>query len=1340
MDIIKKVEAVSYDIFYRLLVSLFVLCGVSQYAVTATISITDDIQTYSSLSDTIVNMNGVAELHLTAASSPLNGCTVNLDSLDSWLFLEQIKPSLAASSSYLSQIRVNGTTASTSSNIRVVQYASGAVLIPHSPDFQPMEVFENENFFGRSMHLSQYTAYNSGSLGAIGSSISSFILKRGYTATLAQNADGTGFSKNYVAQDCDIEVGVLPQELDNQVNFIRIFPWRWVSKKGACDDSPYDVEPHWFYNWNINSNSTLDWEYVAIRQQPYWPGLDQDWKARGVSHLSGFNEPDNSAEDAYKNLNNGSVSSAIDHWPPLLNTGLRVGAPAVTDGGSNWLYEFMDSADAAGLRVDYVPIHYYKCYGNNDYPTGAADALYNFLKSVHDRVQRPLWVTEFNNGANWTEDYCADPDINQNKNVIEAMINMMDSVPWIERYAIYSNVEWTRRTHYDDGSLTPMGIMYRDHESPIGYQQKFPDSSKGANAVYDFDNNFRDISDNGNHPLVYGAPKKAVGKNGNAFELDGRDDYLVLPTTISNSADFTFVSWVYWNGGNQWQRIFDFGADTSNYMFVTPSAYSSQLRFAITNSGYNGEQRLESGAFPVGQWTHLAITLNGNVGRMYLNGTQVDVKTINLNPANINAINNFIGKSQFAADPLFNGMLDDVFFADYALTASEISAIYSNKFPEFNADIIDGGSAVPGVLYSGDISSYATDPDNDILTFSKSSGPDWLEVSTDGRIYGTPGYTNSGHNTFVIQVADGANGIAYAQLTIDIEHIQAMTARYTFDNDISEEVAGIDGTAFGTPSYTSGRVVNAVDLDGSSDYITLPAGIVDTDDCTIAAWVYWDGGGNWQRIFDFGNNTSSYMFLTPSSSASTLRFAFKNGGAEQFVETSRLASGQWVHVAITVGGDTGRLYVNGSLRASNTSMTINPSYFNPVNNLIGDSQWSADPLFNGKIDDLRIYNYALSIAGIRSLAFSPAFTSDLITNSNGVELASYSGNSLADYAQYSIDFSMVAGPDWLNVSPDGTLSGIPSNADVGTNVFTVRVDNGSGLFDTAELQIDIGNIYSGTQGIEDLSGLVANWLEYGCVDNPACNGSSLDGNDQVDMGDFSIMSQSWLTDESLQLYLSFESVANNTFEDKSIYQRTAYLVNGPESGAGYIDNGLVFDGVDDYVYVKDYRGISGANPRTISAWIKAEPDLSNEDETLRTIVSWGKVDRNDKNKKVMFLLDDSTGQLALAIYGARLLGGADLEDGLWHHVALVLPSGANNINQVKLYVDGSEIATNAENLDAVINTALTEDVIIGAFDDNKAPGIQSGIRNFNGSIDEVRVYNRDLSATEIEALASTVTE
>jgi hypothetical protein len=409
-----------------------------------------------------VTLTGDKELHVTGMGNPLSRSPITFASPDAWLFLEHVPPSAAMR--LLGQMRVNGASASPVINVRVVQYAQGSIIIPHGPDFAAMTAYDGKSLAGAAIPLKCYAPYNGATLGKA-KNMGSFRLKRGYMATLAQNENGTGVSLNYVAQDHDIVIDSLPPGLDQGVQFVRIFPWRWVSKKGMSGDIWPKFNCGWYYNWNLNHDSTLDVEYVAIRQTRWWPGLDkQDWKKRGITQLLGYNEPDS------KEQSNLTVDQAIEGWPDLLATGLRIGSPAVTDGGFNWIVEFMDKADAKGLRVDFVAIHYYRSFPNPGDPEGAARNFYNFLKQVHDRTHRPIWVTEWNNGANWTKG--PDPTTAQQRAAIAAMVKMLDATPFVERYAIYNWVEDVRFIQKKDDSLTPAGEAYRNAVSPIGYVQK----------------------------------------------------------------------------------------------------------------------------------------------------------------------------------------------------------------------------------------------------------------------------------------------------------------------------------------------------------------------------------------------------------------------------------------------------------------------------------------------------------------------------------------------------------------------------------------------------------------------------------------------------------------------------------------------------------------------------------------------------------------------------------------------------------------------------------------------------------------------------------------------------
>ena len=157
-------------------------------------------------------------------------------------------------------------------------------------------------------------------------------------------------------------------------------------------------------------------------------------------------------------------------------------------------------------------------------------------------------------------------------------------------------------------------------------------------------------------------------------------------------------------------------------------------------------------------------------------------------------------------------------------------------------------------------------------------------------------------------------------------------------------------------------------FDGSS-FLQLPYQIANTDELTISLWIRWTGAssGTNQRLFDFGNSTSQCMYLIPNN-GSNMQLVLRNGDVEQHLNAPKYTTSLWRHVAVTIGRQYVRLYVEGELVAETSDITLRPSDFCPVLNYIGRSQDGLSPFFKGYIDDLRIYNYELSPSAVAAVA------------------------------------------------------------------------------------------------------------------------------------------------------------------------------------------------------------------------------------------------------------------------------------------------------------------------------------------------------------------------------------
>lgn len=173
--------------------------------------------------------------------------------------------------------------------------------------------------------------------------------------------------------------------------------------------------------------------------------------------------------------------------------------------------------------------------------------------------------------------------------------------------------------------------------------------------------------------------------------------------------------------------------------------------------------------------------------------------------------------------------------------------------------------------------------------------------------------------------------------------------------------SGNNGSGVNT-SLTTGQFEGAVSLNGSNSYIQIPdsSSLNPTSEISIEAWVKWNinpsTGSQWAQIIN--KNVDNHYQIQHNYNNSAFEFALRTNVNRRYVlSTTAPQQGTWYHIVGTYNGASLRIYVNGTLEnAVSLSGTITNST-TPVR--IG-SRTSGDRFFNGDIDELALYNRALT--------------------------------------------------------------------------------------------------------------------------------------------------------------------------------------------------------------------------------------------------------------------------------------------------------------------------------------------------------------------------------------------
>ena len=158
--------------------------------------------------------------------------------------------------------------------------------------------------------------------------------------------------------------------------------------------------------------------------------------------------------------------------------------------------------------------------------------------------------------------------------------------------------------------------------------------------------------------------------------------YVVVPPLQELAPEAVTLSiWIMVTTAQRWQRVFDIGSSMTTNMALTTQDGTDSVRFVIRKEGGPGEQVINTAAkLTLSVWHHLVVVLRAGspyTGEIFIDGASAGTNTaMTLHPEDLGAtVNNFLGRSQFVADPYWSGLFDDFRVYRRALTAAEVAAL-----------------------------------------------------------------------------------------------------------------------------------------------------------------------------------------------------------------------------------------------------------------------------------------------------------------------------------------------------------------------------------------------------------------------------------------------------------------------------------------------------------------------------------------------------------------------------------------------------------------------------------------------------------------------------------------
>jgi fibronectin type 3 domain-containing protein len=710
---------------------------------------------------------------------------------------------------------------------------------------------------------------------------------------------------------------------------------------------------------------------------------------------------------------------------------------------------------------------------------------------------------------------------------------------------------------------------------------------------------------------------------------------------------------------------------------------------------------------------------------------------------------------------------------------AEASAVVTSDTtpPSVSITAPSAGATVSGTVAitanasdNGTVASVQFKVDNSNVGQPDTSSP--YSVSWD-----TTGLANGTHTITALATDGAGNSAPSTSVSVTVANSAGLVAAYGMDAGsgttlADQSGAGNNGTISNGTWLSSGKYGGALSFNGTNTSVSIPnsASLGLSSAMTLEAWVRPSvaGGGAWRTVVlkENGNNYAEALYANTGTNVPSANAVTGGVDHDQRGTSGGLTANVWTHLAATYDGSSLTLYVNGVQAGTQAASGAIVSSTGAVK-IGGNAIWGE--WFNGLIDEVRIYNRALTPAQITTDMNTSISAPDTqapsapgtLTGSGSLGSASLAWSAATDnvgIATYNVYRSSTSGftPSAANriAQPTG-LSYTDNGLAAGTWYYRVTAQDAAGNVGPPTNELSVVVTSDTTPPTVSVSAPAAGATVSGTTTlsaNAADNGSvasvqfKVDGTNVGSPDTTSPYSISWdstsvangahtvtatatdgagnpATSAGISITVSntaqpsglvasygFDEGSGTATGDATPNGNNGTLTNGPTWTIGKHGRALLFDGVNDYVSVPDSSSLDLTNAMTLEAW--ALPTALGS--TWRPAVF--KVNGSDMSYSLYPARDTNVPNAQVFVGGEQLVNGTSaIPINQWSHVAATY-DGLN----IRLYVNGTLVGTKALTGAIQVSNGVLQiggDTVFGEW--------------FQGRLDDVLIYNRALSAGEI---------